>query len=70
MRSGWGQVGGWGGGVGVDVVQFSLLHITLFKLSSVQSRLVPQPVGYVCLSSVYFLCVYNRLPARLAVTPV
>lgn len=36
-----------------DVLQFSLLHITLFKPTSVQSTSVPQPVGYECLSSVF-----------------
>lgn len=37
-----------GAGGGVSVVQFSLLHITLFNFTS-----VPKPVGYICLSSVF-----------------
>lgn len=37
-----------GAGGGVSVVQFSLLHITLFNFTS-----VPKSVGYICLSSVF-----------------
>lgn len=40
------------GGVGRASV-----HFTLFWLTSVQSSSVPQPVGYMCLSSVFFPCV-------------
>lgn len=51
-----------------DVVQFGLLHITLFKLTSVQfSSACRIHMSVICF---YFLCLYNRLPACLSVTPV